>query len=518
MSSKVNEALYDLIHSMTKSEKRYFKLLSSRHTIGDENNYVTLFDFIDKQEEYDEREIHDEFKGEAFLNRFSITKKRLYDHILSALDAYHVSGSTEPQLYRMLHAADILFEKSLYEQSRRLLRSAEKLALKHEFSQIQLLIIDKQKRLCETTGYASNSDLKIEQLTESENSILNTMRVYNDLWQMKSNLFTRMAQKGIARSPEEIKAYKTICGPLSNVDIAHLNNSETLYLFHHTMSAYYYAIGEAGQSIAHLQKNLQLFESEKGDLIAPNKKISAYTNAIYLSDKLGEHKNAIRFLSQLKLIASKCENNEDLAIKLFSSITSIELSMCLRRGDFSGAYKVAQDVQSKLEMYGDKIVPLRRAFLEFKLAVVYIGMGEFNTALKWINQVLNNSKLDTSEDIIGFAQLLDLLIHIELNNDKLLPYSLKSAQRFFKNRNRLYNFESIFLQFIARLIKCEDRFAAEDQWEELYLNLTEISDEQFDQVALEYFDFKAWAEAKLKRKNFDMVLKEKYSDKIRLAS
>ena len=74
MSSKVNNALFDLVNSMTKSEKRYFKLMSSRHTIGDENNYVRIFDYIDKQEEYSEEQLFSHFKGEVFLNRFYITK------------------------------------------------------------------------------------------------------------------------------------------------------------------------------------------------------------------------------------------------------------------------------------------------------------------------------------------------------------------------------------------------------------------------------------------------------------
>ena len=74
MSSKVNNALFDLIHSLTKSEKRYFKLMSSRHAIGGENNYIVLFDAIEKQSIYDEDKIFKTFKGEAFLNRFSITK------------------------------------------------------------------------------------------------------------------------------------------------------------------------------------------------------------------------------------------------------------------------------------------------------------------------------------------------------------------------------------------------------------------------------------------------------------
>ena len=66
MSIKVNEALFDLIHSLTKSEKRYFKLMSSRHTIGDENNYIRLFDAIGKQSTYSEAELFSFFRGRHF--------------------------------------------------------------------------------------------------------------------------------------------------------------------------------------------------------------------------------------------------------------------------------------------------------------------------------------------------------------------------------------------------------------------------------------------------------------------
>ena len=62
---------------MSKAEKRYFKLYSSRHTLGEKNNYSILFDAIDKQEEYDEGKLMKKFKGEAFTNRFSISKRRL---------------------------------------------------------------------------------------------------------------------------------------------------------------------------------------------------------------------------------------------------------------------------------------------------------------------------------------------------------------------------------------------------------------------------------------------------------
>lgn len=126
MSKKASSHLHELIKSLTKSEKRYFKIYSSRHTIGEENNYIQLFDYIEQQEEYNEEILFQHFKGAAFLNKFSITKNRLYDSVIKALDAYHANNSLEAQLYKQLHASTILYDKGLYKQSLKLLLSAKK--------------------------------------------------------------------------------------------------------------------------------------------------------------------------------------------------------------------------------------------------------------------------------------------------------------------------------------------------------------------------------------------------------
>ena len=124
----------------------------------------------------------------------------------------------------------------------------------------------------------------------------------------------------------------------------------------------------------------------------------------------------------MKKFANSIEPNEDLTIKLFSSISSIEFSLNIRKGDFEGAKKIAEKVELQLNQFGSKITPLRKAFLEFKMAVTAFGSQDYSRALQWVNQILNNAELDKTEDIVGFTQLLDLLIHIELNHDKLLPY------------------------------------------------------------------------------------------------
>ncbi len=520
MSSKVNNALFDLIHSLTKSEKRYFKLMSTRHAIGGENNYIVLFDAIDKQSSYDEDKLFKTFKGEAFLNRFSITKKRLYDHILSSLDAFHRINSTEAQLHKMLHSFEILFEKSLYDQGRRILRSAEKLAVKNEMHEIVLLIAKKERKLIETEGNELVSIERINEISAKLNNSINSVLLLEKVWNVKSQLFVLLSKKGIARNQEEIDAFTRICEPiLKDLNYEIEESTEIKYLLFHTLSAYYYAIGDMEKSFGQLQANLNLFENKKGVInIEANKQVSVFTNAIYVADRLGFHKESMKYLVQLKKFANSIEPNEDLTIKLFSSISSIEFSLFIRKGDFEGAKKIAEKVETQLKQFDSKITPLRKAFLEFKLAVTAFGSQDYSKALFWVNQILNNAELDKTEDIVGFTQLLDLLIHIELNHDKLLPYSLKSTMRFFKTRNRLYNFEKMFLQFIGKLIKCEDRFEIENLWEELYNDLATITDNTFESIVLEYFDFKSWAESKLTQKSFNVVIQEKYSKSIRSAS
>ena len=132
MSNVASSNLHELIQSLTKPEKRYFKVFASRHVIGDENNYEKLFDAIAAQEVYDEAELLTKFKNEAFVNRFSISKNRLYNSILKSLDTYHANSSADAQIKRQIHAAEILYKKGLYNQSKRLFRSAKKQAEKHE--------------------------------------------------------------------------------------------------------------------------------------------------------------------------------------------------------------------------------------------------------------------------------------------------------------------------------------------------------------------------------------------------
>jgi len=518
MSTKVKESLFELIRSLSKSEKRYFKLLSSRHTIGDENNYVRLFDYIEKQTVYNEELLFKEFAGEPFLHRFSITKKRLYDHILSALDAFHSASSSDAQIFKLLHSADILYTKSLYDQCGRILRSAEKLAEKQEKFILLAEIRKKQKKLIENNGYFESSIDELEEVRSKDEMILQEIARNNSLWQIKSHLFFHLSRKGKARSEEEYAVYSAIYDKLP-IDLPVENLPfETAYLYNHIRSAYWFAVGDLEKSYVYLKLNHRVFDQRDG-VTGPNLNnyFSLLTNAIFVSETLGYHHDSTEYLKKLKAIPVRFDlsSNEDMQIKLFASTYSIELSLLTHRGDYSQADALIPAIERGLMEFGEKISPVRKAFIQFKIATVELGLNNHSAALKWINAILNDSDLDDSEDILSYTQILDLLVHLEMKHRQLLPYAMKNTQRFLKTRNRLYTFERVFLQFVSKRIKCNNEIDAEILWEGLYNDLSAIKEDSFEGLSLEHFDFISWAEAKFKKRSFTDILKEKFNKKFR---
>lgn len=520
MSVKVQHALYDLIKSMTKSEKRYFKVLSSRHTIGEENNYVVLFDFIDQMDEYDEHLIHEHFEGEAFLNRFTITKKRLYDHILNALDAYHAEKSPSAQLFKLIHSAEILFNKSLYDQCRRVLNSAEKQAEKLENELVLAMILDQKKRLFETNGYEDQNEYEETEVVEKYTETLKKMSYVNELWRIKSQLFRLMLSKGIAKNKQEIGQYNAICEPISEVVKLQELNGDAVYLINHIRSVQKYAIGELEQSYHFLRNNLKHFESNDVFRVhEPQKYLSVLTNAVYVADRLGKHNEALQLLTQLKREVTSMELSPDLEMKVFTTQESIQLSLELRMGEIGEIVKRRNQVYDKLNAYQHKMNPARKAFIQYKLALSSFVHEDYLDCLKSLDEILQEAHGHNNEDLRNFAFILEILCFIELGKDELVAYKLKSFRRHVKKYPRFEKLEQYLIAFFSSWLKSSNGLDRIDTLEKLQNQFYQMESEDESCAALmEYFDFIAWTKSKIEKKAMHTCMKERYNANMRNAS
>jgi hypothetical protein len=520
MSKKASPALFELIKSMSKSEKRYFKILSSRHTIGEENNYITLFDHIEQMTEYDEEKLFEHFSGEAFLNQFSITKNRLYESIMKSLDAFHSNSSIDTQIARMIHGAEILYNKSLYDHARRQLLSAERLAKKHDKHSALYEINLKYAKLIETANYSNTTDQDIKDLSANNEKYIEQLIFHNELWRIKSQLFMLINKKGKVRSDDERKNYEAIFVQLNKLKTPKQIDFESTYLQNHILSAYYYAILDDKNSLKYALKNEQLLKKYPERIKQePNTYFSIITNIVHLYSKIGDYKNALIELKHLKSFPKeyKIELNQDLEIKFFASVYSTELMLYVQQAEFNKALELEAEILEGLRLYKNTISPVRKAYLYFQLAIAAFGMEEYSKSLKWTNTILNDSNIDDKEDICAFTHILNLIIHFELKNDQLLPYAIKSTTRFLKNRNKSYRFEEIFLSYLKKATKINNQFDYEELLENIGSELDEISQDPYESVALEYFDLKSWLTSKIKRKPFSEIKRTAFINTINAA-
>jgi hypothetical protein len=140
---------------------------------------------------------------------------------------------------------------------------------------------------------------------------------------------------------------------------------------------------------------------------------------------------------------------------------------------------------------------------------MFFGEKKYSDSLKWINLLLNDVDIDKSEDIHCFAQLLNLIIHLELGNQRLVPYALKSTQRYLTTRNRVYKFETIVMNFINKILKLKEDDDEKVIYRDLMDELKPLQEDPLEKSAFEYLDLSSWVESKISEKSFSEIVKEK---------
>ena len=122
MSKSNTNALYLLIHSLSKAEKRHFRSYAKRNFGEKDIKFLTLFDLLDKQSTYNSEKIRGNFSGTS-ISAISNLKSHLYEQLLISLRLLHRNDSSV-KIHELLSFANVLYSKGLYLQSLEQLKRA----------------------------------------------------------------------------------------------------------------------------------------------------------------------------------------------------------------------------------------------------------------------------------------------------------------------------------------------------------------------------------------------------------
>src|SRR5688500_530883 len=130
MPNRSTDALFQLIKSLEKSEKRNFKLYVKRNSSGVDLKIIQLFDALDKMGDYDEPMI---LKKNPQIRKpqLSNLKANLYKQLLASLRIIRDEDNIDIMLHEQMDHSRILFNKGLYLQSLKAIEKIKDLARTH---------------------------------------------------------------------------------------------------------------------------------------------------------------------------------------------------------------------------------------------------------------------------------------------------------------------------------------------------------------------------------------------------
>jgi hypothetical protein len=475
MAKKGN--LFLLIKSLSKSEKRYFRIYAG--ITGRAVNYLQLFDAIEEQKEYDEEKIRKKLRGKKFLSQLHVTKIYLTELILKALKNYHSDTSVQSKLLDLLKDIELLFDKDLYDLCYYKIQKAEDLASKYQKLPLLIEVIFWKRKLALAVS-ANRKDIHC--LLVKEKNTIEQMEVLNTYWQHTINIGSLINDDNFLK---ELTAKKS--------DITYALQSRVLHS--HILYSLRFLKGDIKEAEKHISDLIELLE-EFPDRIKedPHSYVTAISNKIglYLVGKRWDEIPALIYKIREVPLKYRLKNESRFTVRLWLRTFNVELEMYRDSKQLEKGIALMDEIQQFIEKRRKAIPTDYILLLYYQFANIFFLKKEYAKSLHWLNEIINFNFGDTREDIQFYARILNLIVHFELNNIIVLRYAVDSCRRFLKKKRTEISSGKEILNLFSKL-----SHAYPDEYQTIFKKAhTEIFPAHSRQTQ-DYIDIKGWLEEKL---------------------
>lgn len=516
--SKTNsDSLFDLINSMSKSEKRYFKLFATRQKGNRNAKFLRLYDHIEKQNKYDEKKILEKDK-DLKPSQLSNIKAYLYNYILDSLRNNNPNDDPDIRIRELLDFAKILYNRCLYESCLKTLTKAKHLVGSYEKNIFLLEISDLEKKLV-TKIMRTDVKRRAGKLIEDSNMFSSTLQniiKFSNLW---VRFYSYYLDFGFIRNHKDYtEAVTFIKNNLPVVEEHKLSLDEKIYLYN-SLIAYYFFIQDFENAYNYSKKCLSLF-SDKPDKVLSRLDfyIKAVNNLMTAQSKLNKLKEFTEtgrlFLKISKIPGPPNTLNNRLLVFKYSSIHKINRFFML--GTFSEGVKLIPEISELLGKFGRLIDEHYTLIFYYKFACMYFGNEDYSLANFWLNKIINAGNIDFRSDIQVFTRILSLICHYELENTEQMEYFIRSTYRFILKNESMKGFNMIILRFLKRLNSITtDKLI--DSFTILKQQIEPLNNDPYQKRAFIYFDSISWLESKILNQPVQKIIMKKAIIRIREA-
>lgn len=500
MPNTQKDQLFILIKSLTKAEKRNFKLYASRSQSGGDSKFLQLFDVLDRMAQYDDKVI---IKKVASIEKrhLSNLKRHLYKQILTSLRLIYIQKNIDIQIREQLDFARILYGKGMYMQSLRLLERIKQTAVDHHQDVLHLEILEFQKLIeSRHVTHSRQVENKMERLLMESLQRSQITHDINLLSALNIQIHGYYIQYGHATDKDDqvrsLEFFNThVPGGL---DRRQLTFFEKANLYQSWMWLHYINmdLARARESAAQW---VNLFVE---DPRMSRKDPDLYIRSLYyllmllfLTHQKADFEHYLKHLDEF--IRSTWEDLNDNSKMLASVYQNLSrLNFILLHNEFQAGIAAIPAIQQSLKVFDNYMDEYRCLLFDFKYAYLYFAVGNFEKALDFLNNIVLIKNTQLPKDLQIYASLLQLICLYEREQYDLMSYFISPLGRLinkypFKNRTQLLLLE--FLKKLAMLPAAESTAA----FKTFDREVATLRKDPFEAKALYYLRPDFWAKSHL---------------------
>lgn len=501
-------SLFQLIKSLSKAEKRNFKLYAKRNQGADTLKFIDLFDIIDKQKEEDDQLFFSKLNG-LKKTQYANLKRHLYSQILVSLRLIHKTKRTNIQVREYIDFAYILYGKGLYIQALKILQIAKREAIKHHLNYTHLTILEFEK-LIESRHITRSGQLKAQELAYEAETLQKSISDIVFLSNLRTEIHGRYIRDGhVEDESERLQLEKDFLPKLRAKNALNLGLIEKIYLY---QSYVWYACTKMDfhACLEYALKWVQLFEDNRELII---RDVDLYMRGYHYLLTAAYH---IKNLKRLEKYLDHLEGfrksnykkfNKNSQIISFLYVHTGRLNRIILNGQFEKGLEVIPRTLRRINRYRNKLDDHRILVFYFKIAYLYFGAGKYKLTIKYLHHIINN-EMNLREDLQTYARLMYLMCQYEQEDYESIQYLIKTYQTFFAKIKKHNPLQINALQLFVKLTKTVDYEHREIMKE--YLTIFEaLQKDFFQQTSFNYLDINSWLKSKITKTSLGDVINNK---------
>jgi hypothetical protein len=507
--NRFTDALFQLVMSLEKSEKRHFKLYIKRSSAKEDLKIVQLFDVLDKLPEYDEKLLLKKLPS-IQKPQLANLKTHLYKQLLASLRLLKTTDNIDLQLSEQLDYARVLYNKGLKLQGLKILEKAKETAKANHKYNFLAQVISLEKKI-ETLHITRSSQERTEVLTQEALEISGHIDRVVKLSNLALLLYRWYIKNGHARNQQDELALKEFFKENLPADITTYSDFYVKMYLYQSYNWYAFIRQDFLMYYRYSKKWIDLFNAQPEMIgVETGHYVKGMHNLLNAHFDLRNFKEFQTTLKQFEDFAEThaANTHDNFRIHTFIYIHGAKVNWHLMTGTFKEGLGMIPEMEVKMNEYALYIDNHRMLVFNYKIATMYFGSGDYNTAIDYLQKIMNGNA-DLRIDLQCYARLLHMMAHYELGNYEIMESLIKSVYRYMAKMENVTVVEEEMFRFLRRSFNISPR-ALQPELESLLDKIKKFEKSMFATRSFAYLDIISWIESKVQKKPMGEVIYNKY--------